>query len=295
LLYQISASVRPSYPLSHGKLQLTSTPSLPFCLVSQYLTKPFLQFLKHDSCLNQYHCLNPFASVCSFALSPHIPFISPATSRFQKANSSTGNKCKFNKMLPTNNYRSPFRASSSLSSGPGNSHSPFHHLSPFTSVQESNAELENILLRCELAQCPFHSCLPINSPFNTPFGQFQDREVRHIPRFLCNNQPIFTSSSLHIRLRVLVASTCPNGALYIRHKFVATIPISATIADVYGHLVRELERTLEGVGSLRFQATRVEVRVCFVDGRCERLVLFRDVLDLREERGVEGCVVVVEW
>jgi hypothetical protein len=93
----------------------------------------------------------------------------------------------------------------------------------------------------------------------------------------------------------LVASTCTNGTLYIRHKFVATIPISATIADVYGHLVRELERSLQGVGTLRLQATHVEVRVCFVDGRCERLVLFRDVLDLREERGVEGCVVVVEW
>jgi hypothetical protein len=63
---------------------------------------------------------------------------------------------------------------------------------------------------------------------------------------------------------------------------------------VYGHLVRELERSLQGVGALCLQATRVEVRVCFVDGRCERLVLFRDVLDLREERGVEGCVVVVE-
>jgi hypothetical protein len=67
------------------------------------------------------------------------------------------------------------------------------------------------------------------------------------------------------------------------------------MADVYGHLVRELERSLQGVGSLRLQAMRVEVRVCFVDGRSERLALFRDVLDLREERGVEGCVVVVEW
>jgi hypothetical protein len=295
LLCPVLASVRPSYPLSPGKLQFTNTSSHPFCLVSPCLTKAFLQFLKQDSYLNQYHFLNPFASVCSFALNSHIPFTSPAPSRFQNANSSTRNDSKFNEMLPINNYQSPFRAFSSLSSGPGNFHSPLHHLSPFTSAQESDAELENILLRRELAQCPFHSCLPINSPFNSPFGQFQDREARHIPRCLCNNQPIFTPSSLHIRLRALVASTCPNGTLHIRHEFVATIPISATIANVYSHLVRELERSLQGIGSLRLQATRVEVRVCFIDGRCERLALFRDVLDLREERGVEGCVVVVEW
>jgi hypothetical protein len=39
-------------------------------------------------------------------------------------------------------------------------------------------------------------------------------------------------------------------------------------------------------------ARRVEIRVYLLDGRWEQLAVFRDVLDLREERVLEGLVVV---
>ena len=56
---------------------------------------------------------------------------------------------------------------------------------------------------------------------------------------------------------------------------------------MYASLARETERCSVG-STLR----RVEIRVYFFDGRWEGLALFRDVLELREERGVEGLVVV---
>ena len=56
---------------------------------------------------------------------------------------------------------------------------------------------------------------------------------------------------------------------------------------MYESLARETERC--SVGST---LSRVEIRVYFFDGMCERLALFRDVLELREGRGVEGLVVV---
>lgn len=56
---------------------------------------------------------------------------------------------------------------------------------------------------------------------------------------------------------------------------------------MYESLAREMERC--SVGST---LSRVEIRVSFFDERWERLAVFRDVLELREERGVEGLVVV---
>jgi hypothetical protein len=42
-------------------------------------------------------------------------------------------------------------------------------------------------------------------------------------------------------------------------------------------------------------ARRVEIRVYFIDGSWEGLAVFRDVLDIREERAVEGLVVVFDF
>jgi hypothetical protein len=78
--------------------------------------------------------------------------------------------------------------------------------------------------------------------------------------------------------------------LHERDNFIATIPISATIENVYNSLAREVDRT-----SMSSMASHVEIRVISFGGRWERLALFRDVLDLREERGVEGLVVVLEY
>jgi hypothetical protein len=55
-------------------------------------------------------------------------------------------------------------------------------------------------------------------------------------------------------------------------------------------LARETQRRSVGL-----PARRVEIRVYLVDGRWERLAVFRDILELREERGVEGLVVVFEF
>jgi hypothetical protein len=70
---------------------------------------------------------------------------------------------------------------------------------------------------------------------------------------------------------------------------VATTPISATIEDVYDSLAREVDRT-----SMSSMARHVEIRVYAFDGQWERLALFRDVLELPEEKGVEGLVVMLE-
>jgi hypothetical protein len=180
------------------------------------------------------------------------------------------------KMLPLNRYLSPFSPFRS-SPSPRNFSSPFQHISPSTNPPHPDAEIENLFLRSELPQCSFHtvrdSLFITRSPFHS------------LPR----DRRISTESSLYIRLRVLIASPCSNGTLRQIDNFVATTPISATIEDVYDSLAREVDRT-----SMSSMARHVEIRVYAFDGQWERLALFRDVLELPEEKGVEGLVVMLE-
>jgi hypothetical protein len=75
-------------------------------------------------------------------------------------------------------------------------------------------------------------------------------------------------------------SFCPRGIE--SDSFTVAIPISATINDVYENLARDMERN----------GRHVSIRVYFFDGEWEPLLGFRDVLELQEERGVEGFVVL---
>jgi hypothetical protein len=146
-------------------------------------------------------------------------------------------------------------------------------------------EHENLLPRREMTRYLFHphrqafSILP--SPFSCNIDVALHFNAGLAERFLT------PQSSLHICIPVLIASSCCNGILHIRDELTATISISASIQDVYESLARETERCSVGL-----TARRVEIRVYFFfDGRWERLALFTDVLELREERGVEGFVV----
>jgi len=200
-----------------------------------------------------------------------------------------GSTITLDKMLPFN--PSPFRTFR-----PNNLRSPFNHFNTFTTAVPSETEIENIILRQQIllahnGLCPLHSHFQASSISRSPFALPNEPGFSFTP----SDRYMHPLASLHICLQVLITTPCSNGTLHIRDKFTATIPLSATIEGVYNYLIRELDRSFQNSSVQQSPPMQVEIKVYYFDGRWERLALFRDVLELRAERGVEGCVVVAEW
>ena len=199
-------------------------------------------------------------------------------------------------MLPFSYYHSPFRVLNSSSSR--SNFRPLSHLGLFITPSLSDTEIENILLRRRLSHLQLHDeSYPLNPRLYTPsisrspFALHDDLRLT----FTRSDRHTHPQSCRHISLEVLVATSYPNGTLQIRDEFTATIPLPSTIHHVRNHLVRELDTIFQTASISRSPPRRVEIRAYYFARRWEPLALFRDVLELRAERGVEGCVVVVEW
>ncbi|KAE9362903.1 hypothetical protein N431DRAFT_475731 [Stipitochalara longipes BDJ] len=184
-------------------------------------------------------------------------------------------------MLPLNYYYSPFRAFISRT-GASNIRPPFSDLNRFISAAPSDTEIENSILRRQISIPPY--CI-----YPRP-RQFYNTH----PHFVRDDRFIPIPSSLHIPIKILIVTPISND-LHVKDEFTATIPPLATIEDVHNNLVRELNKSFQDTRLLRLPPRHVEIRVYSFHDRWRRLALFRDVLEFRAERGVEGCVVVVEW
>lgn len=107
-----------------------------------------------------------------------------------------------------------------------------------------------------------------------------ERRPLHLPSRQATHPPPRPKLLIALHLHEPSSSGC---ALHDIERFTLAIPVSATIEDVYENLAQDVER-----GG---RVVHVEIRVYFGNGGWESLVRFRDVVELGEERGVEGLVV----
>lgn len=190
-------------------------------------------------------------------------------------------------MLSINRHRSPFSLYRSHPI-PGNPTSPFRDSNFSINRQNAHIEIENLFSLRDTTGCLFHPHRQSFSILPSPFSRNTDLAL-HFDVGLAE-QFLTPQSSLCIRTPILIAYSCCNDILYARDELTATISISASIQDVHESLARETQRHSVGL-----PARQLEIRVYMFDGRWERLAVFGDVLELREERGVEGLVALFEF